>query len=39
MKVSGGGDDVRGCRGKDMMVDGYTELCGAGSLPVQPSIN
>lgn len=38
MKACGGGD-VRGYRGKDMMADGYIELCGAGSLPAPPSID
>jgi hypothetical protein len=37
MKACGGGD-VRGCHDRDTMADGYIELCGAGSLPAQPSI-
>jgi hypothetical protein len=35
--MAGGGDDGRGCRGKDMKEDAYIELFEAGSSPAQLS--
>jgi hypothetical protein len=37
-RAVGGGGDGRGCRGRDKREDECIVLCGAGSLPAQPSV-
>jgi hypothetical protein len=37
-RMAGGGDDGRGCHGRDKTEDGCIELCGADSLLSQLSV-